>query len=325
MNPLGRMPPPVLMGAGIVSVQAGAGIAARLFTTVSPAGLAELRLWAASLMLAGLGARPAARAVRKVAATRAWRDAALLGAFGLTFAVMNFAIYQSMARIPLGIAVTIEFLGPLGVAIASSRRPIDLLWVALAGAGVALLGTSGVGVATFGSATTAHPASSHAATVVAGIGFGLLAATTWACYIMLARATGKRFSGSSGLAISMAIGAVLIIPIAAAAGGDDAALLRPSVLAVGLVIALLSSVIPYVFELEALRRVQARVFGIWMSLEPAVAALFGVLLLSQSLLAGQWLAIGCVVVASAGAALGDNGGVPEALTEPKPASPVEPH
>ncbi len=312
MNPLGRLPAPVLMGAGIVSLQAGAGIAGRLFATVSPAGLAELRLWAASLMLAGLGARPAGRAVRAVVAGRAWRDAAVVAAFGLTFAVMNFAIYQSFARIPLGIAVTIEFLGPLGVAIASSRRPIDLLWVALAGAGVALLGTSGVSAVTFASAA-GHHGGSHTATVAAGIGFGLLAATSWACYIMLARATGKRFSGSSGLVISMAIGAILIIPIAAAGGDDDASLLRPSVLATGVAIALLSSVIPYVFELEALRRVQARVFGIWMSLEPAVAALFGILLLSQSLLAGQWLAIGCVVVASAGAARGDNSAVPAAL------------
>ncbi|HET9895981.1 MAG TPA: EamA family transporter [Streptosporangiaceae bacterium] len=288
------------MGAAVLSLQSGAGVAGRLFATVSPAGLTELRLWGASLMLAGLGARPAARAAAEVLAKRAWRDATVVAGFGLTLAVMNFAIYQSFARIPLGIAVTIEFLGPLAVAIASSRRPVDLLWVALAGTGVALLGTAGVSPK---PPSGPAAAGSQAAAVAAGIGFALLAATSWACYILLSRATGKRFGGSSGLAISMAIGAIAIIPLAAAAGGDSASLLRPSVLAAALAIALLSSVIPYIFELEALRRVPPRVFGIWMSLEPAVAALAGVVLLGQSLLAGQWLAIGCVVVASAGAAL----------------------
>ena len=113
----------MLLGAGILSVQVGAGIAARMFGTVSAAGMTGLRLWAATLVLIGLGARPTVRALRGVIADRAWRDAAVVAAFGVTLGLMNFSIYQSFARIPLGIAVTIEFLGPLGVAIATSRRP----------------------------------------------------------------------------------------------------------------------------------------------------------------------------------------------------------
>jgi threonine/homoserine efflux transporter RhtA len=296
---LGQVPAPLLLGAGIVSVQVGAGFAARLFSTVSAAGLTGLRLWTASLVLAALGARPASRAIRDTVASRSWRDAVVVAAFGLTLGIMNFSIYQAFARIPLGIAVTIEFLGPLGVAVSSSRRLIDLLWVALAGTGVALLGTSGVG-----EATGLH---ARGGSVVAGVAFALVSAASWASYIVLSGATGRRFSGSSGLVIAMVIGAIAVTPVAAASSG--ATLFRPAVLAAGLGIGLLSSVIPYRVEMEALRRVPARVFGICMSLEPAVAALVGVVLLSQALSAAQWLAIACVVAATAGAALGSAGSV----------------
>jgi inner membrane transporter RhtA len=292
-DPLRRIPAPVLLSAGILSVQIGAGIAARMFGTISAAGLTGLRLWVAAAVLTGLGARPAIRAVRGIIAGRSWGDAAVAGAFGLTLAVMNFSIYQAFARIPLGIAVTIEFLGPLGVAIASSRRRVDLLWVALAALGVTLLGTSGISAASF--------AGSRPGTVAAGLSFALLAALTWACYILLSAATGRRFSGGTGLTIAMGIAAVLVTPVAVVSAGK--ALLKPAVLGTGVVVGLLSSVIPYRFELESLRRVPARVFGIWMSLEPAVAALVGVVLLSQSLALRQWLAIACVTVATAGAAM----------------------
>jgi inner membrane transporter RhtA len=291
---LGRVPAPILVAAGIVSVQVGAGFAARMFGTVPAGGLTGLRLWTAALVLAGLGARPAGRAVRGIIASRSWRDAVVVTGFGLTLGIMNFSIYQSFARIPLGIAVTIEFLGPLGLAVISSRRLIDLLWVALAGTGVALLGISGVG-----EATGLH---AHAGSAVAGVMYALVAAACWASYILLSVSTGKRFSGSSGLVIAMVIGAVAVTPVAAASAG--AVLLRPSVIAAGFGIGLLSSVIPYRFEMETLRRVPARVFGICMSLEPAVAALVGVVLLSQALGVAQWLAIGCVMTATAGAALG---------------------
>ena len=293
-DPLRRVPVPLLLGAGIISVQVGAGLAATMFSTVPPAGLTGLRLWFATLMLAGLGGRRAYQTLRRIVAARAWRDAIVVAAFGVALGVMNFSIYQAFARIPLGIAVTIEFLGPLGVAVAMSRRVIDLIWVALAGAGVVLLGTAGVSV--HGGA---HP---HAPAELTGVAFALLAGASWAAYILLSAQTGRRLPGGSGLVIAMAVGSVVVAPVAVASAG--ARLLRPDVLATGLAIGLLSSVIPYRFELETLRRVPARVFGIWMSLEPAVAALVGVLMLSQVLSAPQWLAICCVIVASAGAALG---------------------
>ena len=295
---LGRVPPPLLLGFGIVSVQVGAGLAARMFGSVPAAGLTGLRLWWATVLLIGLAGRPAFRAMRALVAGRAWRDGIVLLAFGVTLGIMNFSIYQSFARIPLGIAVTIEFLGPLAVAIASSRKPIDLVWVALAATGVTLLGTHGVSVAKVGGAA----ATGGTGTEVAGVLFALAAAASWACYIMLSAATGRRFGGSSGLVIAMAVGSLVVTPPAVLSAGR--ALLRPAVLAAGLAIGLLSSVIPYRFELETLRRVPPRVFGIWMSLEPAGAALVGVVMLSQSLTVPQWLAIGCVIVASAGAALG---------------------
>jgi threonine/homoserine efflux transporter RhtA len=300
-EPLRRVPAPVLAGAGILSVQVGAGVAARMFTTVSPAGLTGLRLWAATLLLAGLGGGPALRVLRGIAADRSWRDAALIAGFGVTLGIMNFSIYQAFARIPLGIAVTIEFLGPLGVAVASSRRLIDLLWVALAGAGVTVLGVAGAAV----------PGRGHHGELLTGVAFALVAATSWACYIVLTARVGKRFPGSAGLVVAMGMAALVITPAAVLSAGR--ALLRPQALAAGLAIGLLSSVIPYRFELEALRRVPARVFGIWMSLEPAVAALVGVVMLAQALSPAQWLAIGCVIIASAGAAFGAGpGGRPAA-------------
>jgi inner membrane transporter RhtA len=301
-DPLSRVPSPLLLGTGVLSVQIGAGIAARMFGTVSAAGLTGVRLWAAAVLLAALGARPTVRAIRGLVAERAWRDGAVVLAFGVTLGIMNFSIYQAMARIPLGIAVTIEFLGPLAVAIASSRRLIDVVWVVLAGTGVTLLGTAGVSVAKLGDAAATH--ASHSSTVLTGVLFALTAGTSWACYIMLSAATGRRFSGSSGLVIAMGLAAIIVTPVAVASAGR--ALLKPAVLGTGVAVGLLSSVIPYRFELETLRRVSARAFGIWMSLEPAVAAVVGVVLLSQALSVPQWIAIGCVVVASAGAALGEN-------------------
>jgi len=258
------VPPSVLVLTGVVSVQVGAGVAARLFALIPPAAVTGLRLWTAAAVMIVAGARPLRDNLAGLARRRAWRDAAVVAGFGLTLAVMNFSIYQAFARIPLGIAVTIEFLGPLAVAVASSRRLIDLLWVALAGVGVALLAA--------------------------------------AAYIVLSRATGRRFPGTSGLTIAMLVAAVVIIPAGVTAGGT--ALLRPGILAAGLAIGLLSSVIPYSLELEALRRVPARVFGIWMSLEPAVAALVGLVMLGETLAVTEWAAIVCVMIACAGAARG---------------------
>jgi inner membrane transporter RhtA len=296
-------PASLLVFGGIISVQIGAGLAGRMFAQLGPAGVTGLRLWWAALIVTVIGGRALASTLRSVLADRAWRDLAIAVAFGVVLGVMNYSIYQSFARIPLGVAVTIEFLGPLGVAVASSRRWLDVVWVIMAAAGVLLLTQGGAKLAG-GTGATASPVT-HAgpilglSTQAAGIAFGLVAAASWAAYILLSRATGRRFSGSSGLVIAMVVSALLVTGPAIAAGP---ALLHPSVIAEGLAIGLLSSVIPYRLELEALRRVRAGVFGIWMSLEPAVAALVGLLLLSESLLARQWLAIALVIVACAGAA-----------------------
>jgi len=284
------VPPSVLVLTGVVSVQVGAGLAARLFTQIPPAAVTALRLWTAAALMVVVGARPLRQNLAALVRRRSWRDAAVVAAFGLTLAVMNYSIYQAFARIPLGIAVTIEFLGPLAVAVATSRRLIDLLWVALAGAGVALLTGTG------------NTAGGGHGTDLVGLAFALLAGTAWAAYIILSRATGRRFPGASGLTIAMLVAAVVIVPVGVTAGRG--ALLRPSILATGLAIGLLSSIIPYTLELEALRRIPARVFGIWMSLEPAVAALVGLVMLGEALAVSEWAAIVCVMVACAGAARG---------------------
>jgi len=297
--PWTAVPPSALVLTGVFSVQFGAGLAAKLFTQIPPAAVTGLRLWTSAAVMALVGARPLRSALTGLARRHAWRDAAVAAAFGLTLAVMNFSIYQSFARIPLGISVTVEFLGPLGLAVASSRRLLDMLWVALAGTGVALLAHGGL-------STTAGRG-----TVAIGLAFALLAALSWAAYILLSRATGQRFGGSTGLTIAMLVAAVVITPVGVAAGGRT--LLRPDILLVGLGIGLLSSIIPYSLEMEALRRIPPRIFGIWMSLEPAVAALVGLVLLGQSLAVREWLAIGCVMVACAGAARGARGPqIPEA-------------
>jgi inner membrane transporter RhtA len=285
------VPPSALVVSGIFSVQFGAGLAARLFAQIPPAAVTGLRLWTSAAVMVVIGFRPLRNATSGLVRRRAWRDAAVAVAFGLTLAIMNFSIYQSFARIPLGVSVTIEFLGPLGVAVASSRRVLDLLWVGLAGTGVVLLARGG----------TSLSAGSHGEAVI-GLAFALLAGLAWAAYILLSRATGQRFPGSTGLAIAMVVAAIAITPVGVAAG--HAALLRPSILLTGLAIGLLSSIIPYSLELEALRRIPARVFGIWMSLEPAAAALVGLVVLGQALALREWLAIGCVMIACAGAARG---------------------
>lgn len=278
------VPPPALVLLGIVSVQVGAGIAKQLFGQLPPSGVVTLRIVFAAVAVMII-ARPRLRGAAPA-------HLGVATAFGLAMAVMNFSIYQSFARIPLGIAVTIEFLGPLGVAVAGSRRKLDLFWVVLAAAGVA--GLSGGG----GSVT------------LAGVGFALLAGAAWAAYILLAAATGQRFPGSSGLALAMVAASALILPVGASTAGTE--LLQPRLLLLGAAVAMLSSVVPYTLELEALRRMPPKLFGILLSLEPAVAALVGLLLLGEVLGAIEWLAICSVVIASAGATRTQSGRPPEA-------------
>jgi inner membrane transporter RhtA len=274
-----------MIGIGIVSVQFGAGLADRLFGQIPPAAVTGLRLWAAALAMVALSGRGFARSVRDLRKRRAFADAAIAVSFGISLGVMNFAIYQSFARIPLGVAVTIEFLGPLAVAVAGSRHLRDVGWVVLAAIGVGLLTQGGGG---------------HLD--LTGVVYAGVAAACWAAYIVLSSATGRRFPGSSGLAIAMVVAAVLVTPPAVVAGGR--AMFRPAVLATGAAIGVLSSVIPYRLELEALRRMPTRLFGVWMSAEPAAAALIGLVMLGQHLSILQWVAICCVMVACAGAAQG---------------------
>ncbi len=277
--------PAVMILTGIVSVQFGAGLADRLFGQIPPAAVTGIRLWTAALVLVALSGRGVARIVRDLSRRRAFADAAIAISFGISLGVMNFSIYQAFARIPLGVAVTIEFLGPLAVAVAGSRHLRDAGWVVLAATGVVLLTQGGQGHLN-----------------LTGVLFAGVAAVCWAAYIMLSSATGRRFPGSSGLAIAMVVAAVLVTPPAVVAGGR--AMFRPAVLATGAAIGVLSSVIPYRLELESLRRVPMRLFGVWMSMEPAVAALIGLVMLGQHLTIVEWAAICCVMVACAGAAQG---------------------
>jgi inner membrane transporter RhtA len=258
-----------LVVAAVTSLQFGAGLAVTLFDELGPGGAAFLRLSIAAVILVALW-RPSLRG-----------DLRLAAAFGVTLGVMNLCIYEAMDRIPMGIAVTIEFWGPLAVAVAASRRPLDLVWVALAAAGIVLLADPGGG-----------------SLDAAGVAFAFVAGGLWAGYIVLSARVGRVHPGGSGLAIAMIFGALATLPF-----GVGADLLEPELLAIGLVIAVASSVIPYSFELEALRRLPARVFGVLMSLEPAVAALAGLIVLGQALGADEWVAIALVVVASAGATL----------------------
>ena len=263
----------LVLGA-TVSVQSGAAVATELFGDVGPVGAVMLRLVFAAVVLALIW-RPALSALRGTHA----RDVVL---FGIALAAMNTTFYLSLDRIPLGIAVTLEFVGPLGVAFALTRSRADLVWAALAAAGILLFAPDlGDGLDALGAA------------------LALVAGAFWAAYILLAARVGRAFEGGVGLALAMLVSAVLILPAGIVAGGAD--LLDAGVLALGLVVAVLSSAIPYSLELEALRRLPRGVFGVLMSLEPAIAALVGLVALGQDLAATEVVAIALVVAASAGA------------------------
>lgn len=269
---LGSIPPTALVLLGIFSAQLGSALATRLFGAVGSFGAVALRLFFASTVLL-LFWRPSLRLDRRTRLV-------VLG-YGAVLGSMNLCFYQSLARIPLGIAVTTEFLGPLTVALAGSRRWLDSLWAVLAGGGVILLTQGGGRID------------------LVGVLFALAAGTFWGLYILMGAALGRHTSEGDGLALGMAIAALVTVPFGVAASGT--ALLRPWVLAVGLGVALLSSVLPYTLDLEALRRIPPRVFGILMSLEPAVAAGIGLVVLGEALGWSQWLAVVCVVAASVGA------------------------
>jgi inner membrane transporter RhtA len=282
---LTRIPPVWLVVVGICSVQLGAGIAKNLFDDAAPTTLVWLRLATSAMVLAAV-VRPSLRG--RTAGD--WQTAV---AFGLTLGLMNWAIYQSFARIPLGIAVTIEFLRPLTLAVAGSRRARDLVWALLAAIGVALLGVE------------------RGQLSWSGVGFALLAAATWAAYILLSADTGRRWPGLDGLTVASIVATMVLTPFLVVFSGHGAG--NPRIVVLGALVGLLSSVIPYSCEITALRTIRPSLFGILMSLEPGAAALAGILVVHEFLGAVQWLALACVVVASVGATRAES-----RLTEPAP-------
>jgi inner membrane transporter RhtA len=276
-----RVPAPGLVLVGIGSVQVGAAFATKLFAHLGPAGTVLLRVIFAAVVLCAIW-RPRPRA-------HTARELRLAALFGLSLALMNLSFYEALDRIHLGTAVTLEFVGPLGVALAGSRSRLDVVWALLAASGVALLG---------GFATPS----------LTGVVFALVAGGFWAAYILLNARVGRAFRGGGGLAMAMAVGTLPLIPVGVADAGSS--LLHPDLLGVGFAVAMLSSVIPYSLELEALRRIRPQLFGVLMSLEPAMAALAGLVVIGQDLSALDVVAITLVVAASAGVTFGTRGPPP---------------
>ncbi|AWM34263.1 EamA family transporter [Hymenobacter nivis] len=266
--------PAVLLA--IVSVQAGAAIAKGLFPVLGAAGTTSLRIGLSALVLLAV-VRP--RLGRLEPAQ--WRAVV---PYGLALGAMNFLFYCALARVPLGLAVTLEFVGPLGLALAGSRRWPDGVWVLLAAAGIALI------------------APWHGAGVdLLGLGFALAAGGCWAVYIVLGQRTAAVLPGPVAVAVGMLFAALPVLPFGIASGSLLG--LTPHLLLLGGLLALFSSVLPFSLEMRALKSLPTRTFSILMSLEPVAAALSGWLLLGERLTVGQWLAVGCIGVASAGATL----------------------
>jgi inner membrane transporter RhtA len=273
---LSRIPSPALVIGGIASVQLGSAIATTIFHQVGPGGAVLLRLLTASVLLCAV--------TRPSLSGRSRRQLALAALFGLVLAAMNMTFYHALERIPLGIAVTLEFVGPLGVAVLGSRRRLDLLWAGLAIAGILAL--------TRGDA--------HGLDAL-GVVLALVAGACWAAYILVNARVGQAFPDTSGLALAMCVATIVSLPIGIAEGGSQ--LVAPHSLVLGASVGILSSAIPYSFELEALRRIATNVFGVLMSLEPAFAALAGLVVIGQALSARELIGMALVVAASAGASL----------------------
>ncbi|MDO4263535.1 MAG: EamA family transporter [Deinococcus sp.] len=274
-----RFPPFLMLLAGMLTIQGGAAIAKGLFAQVGPMGTAGLRVVLAAALLSLLF-RPNWRAMTPAQ----WR---LIVPYGLALGLMNLAFYAALDRLPLGVAVTIEFTGPLVLSLLLSRRPADFLWVLLAATGIGLMAPRGEL-----SASGLDPV---------GVGFALLAGFFWALYILAGSRVSRELSGTLSVTAGMWVAGAVTLPFALAGAGT--ALLAPGVLLAGLGVALLSSAVPYTLEMQAMKFIPAKVFGVLSSLEPAIAAVAGLLLLGETLTPVQWLALIAVMTASAGMTL----------------------
>ncbi|MFI1013406.1 EamA family transporter [Streptomyces sp. NPDC020965] len=270
----GRLGPVGLVVAGALSVQFGASVAVLLMPRAGAFGVVTLRLVLAALVLLII-CRPKLRGHSRA-------DWGTVVAFGAAMAAMNILFYQAVDRIPLGAAVTLEVLGPLALSVIVSRRLVNLVWAGLALVGVVLLSGGGF--------DRLDPV---------GALYALAAGVMWAAYIVFSARTGRRFPQADGLALAMVVAALLSLPLGLAESASK--LIEPSILGLGLAVALMSSVLPYTLELLALRRLPSSTFAVLMSLEPAVAAAAGFLVLSQALSVTDALAIACVIAASVGA------------------------
>jgi inner membrane transporter RhtA len=267
----GGVPAPLLMVAAMLSFQLGAAVATGLFARVGVPATAFLRNLVGGVLLLAI-ARPNLRRPR---AELLW-----LVAFGVELALMNVLFYEAIKRIPLGVAVTVEFVGPLSVALLQSRRLRDVVWAVLAAAGIALF------------AGTPTSAGINAA----GLLFALLAGTAWACYIFTAQRVGRSWQGSQGLAAGMFVSAILLAPAGLGRVGSVSAGSGLTIVALGI----LSAALPFGLEMAALRRLTARAYGVLASLEPAIATMVGVAALGQSVHATEAVATLLVVTASVG-------------------------
>jgi inner membrane transporter RhtA len=270
----------VLVLISIASVQTGAAVARTAFDEAGAMGITLMRLGLSSAVLVAV-LRP-----RPWRWSREAQQATLL--FGLCMAGMNIVFYLALRTVPLGVCVTVEFLGPLTVALVQTRRWRDVLWVCLAAAGVALLGLRGGGDLPIG-----------------GLVLALVAGAFWALYILASARVGQAVPGTEGLAMALVIAALIALPFGAA--GVAGVLDQPRILLIGCGVALFSSIIPYICELAALRRMPTRVFGVLMSLEPGAAAVAGLIVLDQALAARETVALVLVSVASVGITLGRRG------------------
>ena len=280
MNPTSKrpvLPPLPAVLVAILSVQGGAALAKGLFPVLGPGGTVGLRIGISALMLLA-----AFRPRLHLLTAAQWR---VVIPYGVVLGVMNLVFYHSLARIPLGLAVTVEFIGPLSVAVFGSRKLIDVLWVVLAGAGIALITpwTGGSGVDPI------------------GVALAFAAGVCWALYIVLGKRISHLLSGGAAVSIGMLIAAIAVVPFIAV--GGEFGRLTAGLFAAGVGVALLSSAVPYTLEMIALKALPARTFGILMSLEPAVAALVGLAFLHEVLSPMQWLAVALVIAASAGSTL----------------------